>query len=170
MSKKVFSLLVEDNAGVVSRITGLFNRRSYGIDSISAGSTDDPKLARVTIATHGDDEVLDQIAKQLAKLEEVIQIRVLDPGNAIIRNLVLIRVRVSEAERAQFIAASEVFRANVVDIALDSLTFEITGSDDKVQAFMRLMGQDRIMRVATTGVTGLTRGMADADEVEIYNR
>lgn len=170
MNKKIFSLLVENNAGVVYRITGLFSRRSFKIDSITGGETDNPKLSRITIATHGDEEILVQIARQLAKLEEVIQIRVLEPSNSIIRNLVLIRATVAEEERAQIISMADVFRAKVVDIAKDSLTFELTGDDDKVSAFMRLLGEERVTKVAKTGVTGLTRGMFDASEVEIYNR
>ena len=170
MDKKAFSLLVENTPGVLSRIAGLFTRRGFNIDSITAGVTDDPHLTRMTIVTHGEDEVINQIVKQLAKLEEVIQIRELKPECSVIRELILVRVSVNEQERAQVISMAEVFRARVVDIAADTVIFELTGDRSKIEAFLRLLGPSRIQKVAKTGVTGLTRGMFGSHEAEIYNR
>lgn len=170
MDKKTFSILVENTPGVLSRIAGLFTRRGFNIDSITAGVTDDPHLTRMTIVTHGEDEVINQIIKQLAKLEEVIQIRELKPECSVIRELILVRVSVNEQERAQVISMAEVFRARVVDIAADTVIFELTGDSSKIEAFLRLLGPSRIQKVAKTGVTGLTRGMFGSGEVEIYNR
>ena len=170
MDRKTFSLLVENTPGVLSRVAGLFTRRGFNIDSITAGVTDDPHLTRMTIATHGEDEVISQIVKQLAKLEEVIQIRELKPECSVVRELILVRVNVSEQERAQVISMAEVFRARVVDIATDNVIFELTGDSSKIEAFLRLLGPSRIQKVAKTGVTGLTRGMFGSDEAEIYNR
>lgn len=170
MDKKTFSLLVENTPGVLSRMAGLFTRRGFNIDSITAGVTDDPHLTRATIVTHGEDEIINQIVKQLAKLEEVIQIRELKPECSVIRELILVRVGVSEQERAQVISMAEVFRARVVDISTDTVIFELTGDSAKIEAFLRLLGPSRIQKVAKTGVTGLTRGMFGSDEAEIYNR
>lgn len=170
MNKKTFSLLMENNPGVLSRIAGLFTRRGFNIDSITAGVTDDPTLTRMTIATHGEDEVINQIVKQLAKLEEIIQIRELKPEYSVIRELILVSVRANENERAQIISMADVFRAKVVDIAENTLIFELTGDKVKIDAFLRLLGEERIQKVAKTGVTGLTRGMFNSEEVEIYNR
>ena len=170
MNEKTFSLLMENAPGVLSRIAGLFTRRGFNIDSITAGVTDDPHLTRMTIVTHGEDEVISQIVKQLAKLEEVIQIRELKPECSVIRELILVRVSVSAEERAQVISMADVFRAKVVDIAEDSIIFELTGDSKKIEAFLRLLGSSRIQKVAKTGVTGLTRGMFGSDEAEIYNR
>lgn len=170
MDKKVFSLLVENTPGLLSRVAGLFTRRGFNIDSITAGVTDDNHLTRVTIITHGEDEVISQIVKQLAKLEEVIQIRELKPECSVIRELILVQVGVSEKERAEVISMAEVFRAKVVDISKDTVIFELTGDSQKIEAFLRLLGPSRIQKVAKTGVTGLTRGMFGSDEAEIYNR
>ncbi len=169
-NKKNFSLLMENTPGVLSRIAGLFTRRGFNIDSITAGVTDDPHLTRMTIATHGDDEVINQIVKQLAKLEEVIQIRELKDECSVIRELILVRVAVNEQERAQVISMAEVFRAKVVDIAEDNVIFELTGDHQKIEAFLKLLGSSRIQKVARTGAAGLPRGMFNSDETEIYNR
>lgn len=170
MNNKTFSLLLENKPGVLSRIAGLFTRRGFNIDSITAGVTDDPNLHRMTIATHGEDEVISQIVNQLSKLEEVIQIRELLPEASVIRELILVSVKASEEERAQIISMANVFRAKVVDISMDTLIFELTGDKQKIDAFLRLLGHDRIQKVAKTGVTGLTRGMFKSSEAEIYNR
>lgn len=170
MNKKTFSLLVENTPGVLSRVAGLFTRRSFNIESITAGVTDDDHLTRMTIVTSGEDEEMSQIVKQLAKLEEVIQIRELKPECSVVRELILVRVGVGEAERAQIISMADVFRAKVVDIAEDAVIFELTGDSQKIEAFLRLLGPSRIQKVAKTGVTGLTRGMYKSDEAEIYNR
>ena len=170
MNKKAFSLLVENTPGVLSRVAGLFTRRSFNIESITAGVTDDPHLTRMTIVTSGEDEVISQIVKQLAKLEEVIQIRELKPECSVLRELILVRVAVNAQERAQVISMAEVFRARVVDIAEETVIFELTGDSQKIEAFLRLLGPARIQKVAKTGVTGLTRGMFGSHEAEIYNR
>ena len=170
MNNKTFSILVENTPGVLSRIAGLFSRRAFNIDSITAGVTDDPHLTRMTIATHGDDETIDQIIKQLAKLEDVIQIRELDSNTSVIRELILVRATVTEEERPSVISMADIFRAKVVDISEDSIIFELTGDKNKTEAFLKLLGSKRIQKVAKTGVTGLTRGMFAGDDTEIYNR
>lgn len=170
MSKKTFSLLLENTPGVLSRIAGLFSRRGFNIDSVTAGVTDNPHLTRMTIATHGDDEIIEQIEKQLAKLEDVIQIRELKPECSVIRELILVQCEVTEEERPSVISMADIFRAKVVDIAEENIIFELTGNSEKIEAFLRMLGPKRIKKVAKTGLTGLTRGIIDGTEIEVYNR
>ena len=116
MRTVVFSLLVENTSGVTSHISGLFSRRGYNIDSFSSGVTTDPRYTRITIVSTGDDEILEQIEKQLAKLEDVIEIRQLTPGNSVTRELVLIKVSADEHNRSEIIALTNIFRANIIDV------------------------------------------------------
>ena len=117
MKKKVFQLLVDNTSGVLSRISGLFSRRSYNIESITAGVTADPLITRITIVASGDDEILDQIEKQVAKLEDVRDIKELKPESSVYRELALIKVRVSASARQGVIEVANIFRANIIDVA-----------------------------------------------------
>lgn len=157
MSKKVFSLLVENEAGVLSRVAGLFSRRGYNIDSLSVGETENPGVSRMTIVTSGDEEVLEQIEKQLNKLIDVKEIVAL-PEASVCRELILVKVGASAEERQQIIAVADVFRAKIVDVSQDSLMVELTGNDSKLEAFIRLLEPYRILSLARTGITGLMRG------------
>ncbi|MBO6148211.1 MAG: acetolactate synthase small subunit [Lachnospiraceae bacterium] len=156
--KKVFQLLVDNTSGVLSRISGLFSRRGYNIDSITAGVTADPRFTRITIVTDGDDEILEQIEKQLDKLVDVRDIRVLEPDNSVYRELCMIKVEVDSADRPGVISLADVFRANIVDVAMDSLIIEITGGQSKIDAFLNLLSDYRILEIARTGIAGLQRG------------
>ena len=156
--KKVFQLLVDNTSGVLSRISGLFSRRGYNIDSITAGVTADPRFTRITIVTDGDDEILEQIEKQLDKLVDVRDIRVLEPDNSVYRELCMIKVEVDSADRPSVISLADVFRANIVDVAMDSLIIEITGGQSKIDAFLNLLSDYRILEIARTGIAGLQRG------------
>lgn len=157
MSKMVFSLLVENEAGVLSRVAGLFSRRGYNIDSLSVGETENPGVSRMTIVTSGDAEVLEQIEKQLNKLIDVKEIVAL-PEASVCRELILVKVGASAEERQQIIAVADVFRAKIVDVSQDSLMVELTGNDSKLEAFIRLLEPYRILSLARTGITGLMRG------------
>lgn len=158
MQRKVFQLLVDNTSGVLSRIAGLFSRRGYNIDSITAGVTADPRFTRITIVTDGDDEILEQIEKQLAKLIDVRDIRTLEPENSVYRELCMIKVEVDSHARPGIIAMADVFRANVVDVAPDALIIEVTGNQSKVDAFINLLADYRILEIARTGIAGLQRG------------
>jgi acetolactate synthase-1/3 small subunit len=158
MQKRVFQLLVDNTSGVLSRISGLFSRRGYNIDSITAGVTADPRFTRITIVTDGDDEILEQIEKQLAKLIDVRDIRTLEPDNSVYRELCMIKVEVDAKARPGIIAMADVFRANVVDVAPDALIIEVTGNQSKVDAFINLLADYRILEIARTGIAGLQRG------------
>ncbi len=161
MQKKVFQLLVDNTSGVLSRIAGLFSRRGYNIDSITAGVTADPRYTRITIVTSGDDEILDQIEKQVAKLVDIRDIKELKPEESVYRELALIKVRVSSAQRRDILAISEIFRAKIIDISPDSLMMEITGNQSKIEALMNQLDAEgyEILELARTGIAGLGRGV-----------
>ncbi|MEE1248576.1 MAG: acetolactate synthase small subunit [Lachnospiraceae bacterium] len=161
MRRQVLSILVENTAGVLSHISGLFSRRGYNIDSFSAGVTADPKYTRITIVSSGDELILEQIEKQLAKLEDVIDIKKLEVGESVCRELILVKVRAKESERQEILSITSIFRANVVDVTHDSMMIELTGDQNKLNAFLELVAGYEILELARTGITGLTRGSAD---------
>lgn len=163
MKKMVLSLLVDNTAGVLSRVAGLFSRRGYNIDSLTVGITENPKYSRMTVAVHGDDRILSQIEKQLLKLEDVKAITELKDGESVCRELVLVRVKTSLEERQQVISLADVFRANVVDVASESVMIEITGNVNKIEAFISLLDGFQIIEMVRTGLTGLVRGNAKAN-------
>ena len=159
MRTKVFQLLVDNTSGVLSRISGLFSRRGYNIDSITAGVTADDRFTRITIVTHGDDDILEQIEKQVAKLIDVRDIKVLKPEESVYRELALIKVRCNPNDRQNIISIADVFRANIVDVGKESLVVELTGDQEKIKAFLGLLDGYEILELARTGMTGLNRGI-----------
>lgn len=159
MHKKAFQLIVDNTSGVLSRISGLFSRRGYNIESITAGVTADPRFTRITIVASGDDEILDQIEKQVGKLVDVRDIRELEPDSSVFRELALIKVRANAKEREGIIAVANVFRAKIVDVGAESLVIEVTGSQSKLEAFLKLLSGYEILELARTGIAGLTRGV-----------
>lgn len=158
MQKKVFQLLVDNTSGVLSRISGLFSRRGYNIESITAGVTADPRFTRITIVASGDDEILDQIEKQVAKLVDVRHIKVLEPDASVYRELCLIKVEATPEQRQSIIAVANIFRANIIDVASESVIVEITGNQSKIEAFIGLLEGYRVLEIARTGIAGLSRG------------
>ena len=158
MRRKVFQLLVDNTSGVLSRISGLFSRRGYNIESITAGVTADPRFTRITIVTSGDDEILDQIEKQVEKLVDVRDIKELEPDNSVYRELALIKVRTNNEQRQGVIAVADIFRAKIIDVASDSLIVELTGNQAKIDAFINLLDGYEILELARTGIAGLGRG------------
>ena len=158
MRKKVFQLLVDNTSGVLSRISGLFSRRGYNIESITAGLTADPRFTRITIVASGDDEILDQIEKQVAKLVDVRDIKELAPQDSVYRELALIKVRTNSEQRQGVISVADIFRAKIIDVAPDSLIVELTGDQAKIDAFINLREGYEILELARTGIAGLGRG------------
>lgn len=158
MRRKVFQLLVDNTSGVLSRISGLFSRRGYNIESITAGVTADPRFTRITIVTSGDDEILDQIEKQVEKLVDVRDVKELEPDNSVYRELALIKVRTNCEQRQGVIAVADIFRAKIIDVAADSLIVELTGNQAKIDAFINLLDGYEILELARTGIAGLGRG------------
>ena len=161
MQKRVLSLLVDNTAGVLSRVSGLFSRRGYNIDSLTVGVTADERYSRMTVVCRGDEMILEQITKPHRKLEDVRNIKVLDPEDSVRRELVLIKVAVKPEQRQGILSVADIFRAKVVDVSKESLTVEMTGEQSKLEAFINLMGDYEVLELARTGVTGLTRGAND---------
>lgn len=153
----VLSILVENHAGVLSRISGLFSRRMYNIDSLSVGVTENPDVSRMTVVTHTDEDTLNQIKNQLAKQENVLKITELDKENAVLREHVLIKV--SAKDRVGVMQVCDIFRANIVDVSSEHMTAELTGAPSKISAFIALMEEQyEVQDLVRTGLTGLARG------------
>ena len=159
MQKKVFQLLVDNTAGVLSRIAGLFSRRGYNIESITAGVTADPRFTRITIVTSCDDEILDQIEKQVSKLVDIRDIHELEPEESVYRELALVKVRASAEQRQSIISVADIFRGSIIDVSPESLIIEITGNQSKIDAFLKLLEGYEILELARTGIAGLGRGI-----------
>jgi len=169
--KVVFSVLVENAAGVLSHVSGLFSRRGYSIHSFSAGVTADERLTRMTIVCSGDEQILEQIEKQLSKLEDVLFVKKLDPAQSVFRELILIKVSADEKSRQNIISVADIFRAKIIDVTKESLICELTGATDKLDAFIDMLSDYQILEIARTGITGLSRGAADVQDAEkLLNR
>ena len=169
MQKKAFQLLVENNSGVLSRISGLFSRRGYNIESITAGGTSNPGITRITIVATGEPDILEQIEKQVAKLVDVLSIVELKGEESVYRELLMIKIRVLPEQRAAVVALTEtdVFRANIIDVGPDSMIIELTGTQNKVDDFIALVDCYEILEIARTGIAGLTRGTDKRVRVEL---
>ncbi len=161
MKKRVFSLLVDNTSGVLSRVSGMFSRRGYNIDSLTVGETMDPRYSRMTVVVSGDEQILEQITKQLRKLVDVVDIKVLEDDSSVCRELILVKVRADAKDRQPIISIVNVFRGNIVDVAPDSLIVELTGQQSKLAAFLELLDGYEILELARTGITGLSRGAQD---------
>ena len=160
MKQMVLSLLVDNNPGVLARVASLFSRRGYNIDSLTAGVTTNPKYPRITVAVSGDDQILQQIRNQIAKLEEVRKIIILDDKESVCRELVLVKVMADKKEKQEIIAIADVFRAKIVDVAMNSVMIELTGNQNKLDAFLNIMSDFEVLEMVRTGITGLGRGMS----------
>ena len=156
MKQRILSILVDNTVGVLSRVAGLFSRRGYSIDSITAGTTADPRFSRMTVVATGDELILEQIANQLAKLVDVRDIKILEPEQSVYRELILVKVAATVAERQNVISIADVFRAKIVDIGQESLVIELTGAKAKLEAFLSLLEGYEILELARTGITGLS--------------
>ena len=161
MEQRVLSILVDNTAGVLSRVAGLFSRRAYNIDSLTVGVTADPKFSRMTVVCSGDELILEQITNQLTKLVDVRDIKVLADGNCVTRELILVKVMADETNRNNVISLADIFRAKIVDVAKESLVVELTGNINKIQAFIDMLDGYEIAELARTGITGLSRGSHD---------
>ncbi len=155
------SVLVENKPGVLTRVTSLFARRGFNIDSLAVGTTEDPTLSRITIVVNGADNPIDQVTKQLHKLINVIKIQDLRPGDAVDRELVLFKVNAPPDRRHEIIEVANVFRAKIVDVGKNSLTIEATGAGDKLSAMEDLLRAYGIKELARTGKIALSRGMRE---------
>lgn len=159
--QRIFSLLVDNNPGVLSRIAGLFSRRGYNVDSITAGVTADSRFTRITIVASGDELILSQIEKQVRKLVDVREIKVLHPESSVCRELIMVKIRANAKQRAEVVSVADIFRAKIVDVEKESLMIELTGTQSKLDAFLNLLEGYEILELARTGITGLSRGSKD---------
>ncbi len=158
MDRYVLSALVQNHAGVLSRVSGLFSRRGYNIDSLTVGETQEPGVSRMTIVVRGDESTIEQIQKQLEKLVEVGAVRRLDPAKAVYRELALIKVSASHENRSDILQIANVFRARIVDVSAEVLTVEVTGDQEKVDGLIELLAPYGIRELARTGIAALERG------------
>ena len=161
MRKQLYSLLVDNNPGVLSRIAGLFSRRGYSIDSITSGTTLNTNFTRITVVATGDEQILSQIEKQVRKLEDVREIKVLKDGESVFRELIMVKIRANAQQRTELNSIADIFRAKIVDVEKDSLIVELTGDQSKLDAFLNLLDGYEILELARTGITGLSRGSED---------
>lgn len=159
MKRQILSLLVVNHAGVLSRIAGLFSRRGYNIESLSVGMTENPDVSRMTIIVNGDDAILEQIKKQLNKLIDTIKITELGMENAVLRELVLIKVKAEPHKRSEILEIVTIFRAKIVEVAPKTLTVELTGDDKKIMGFLELLRPYGVAEFIRSGVTGMEREM-----------
>lgn len=162
--RMVLSILVDNTSGVLSRVAGLFSRRGYNIDSLSVGETEDSQVSRMTVAVTGDEAILEQITKQLSKLEDVKEIVELLPDSSVCRELVLVKVSANRAQRTEINTVANIFRAKVVDVSEEFMMMELTGTTSKVDAFIKLLDGFEINELVRTGITGLTRGFNSLDD------
>ncbi|WP_286680584.1 acetolactate synthase small subunit [Tepidanaerobacter sp. EBM-49] len=156
--KTTLSVLVENQPGVLFRIAGLFSRRGFNIDSLAVGTTENPDISRMTIVIDGDENVVEQVKKQLNKLIDVIKVSKIVPEDSVTRELVLIKVDADSHMRSEIIQIAEIFRASIVDVSQKSLTIELTGDKDKVSAFEELLRPFGIKELVRTGVIAVNRG------------
>lgn len=160
--RKVLSILVENTSGVLSRVSGLFSRRGYNISSLTVAETENPMLSRMTVVADGDEQILEQIKNQLLKLEDVIEITELRSRESVCRELMLIKVGADDQKRVALSTIADIFHAKVVDVSNDSIMMELTGNQDKLDSFLKMLADYEIKEMVRTGVTGLMR--ADAED------
>jgi acetolactate synthase-1/3 small subunit len=156
---KVISVLVENKPGVLHSVANLFRRRNFNIESITVGATQQQDVARMTITVNADEKTLDQVVKQVAKQIDTLTVEELAQGTFVMRELALIKVKITDSkERSDVINFVNVFRGRIIDVSTDSITVEITGGPDKIDAFLNLMKTFGVLELARTGITALARG------------
>ena len=158
--KHILSILVENKPGVLTRIAGLFARRGFNIDTLAVGPTDDPTLSRITLTLDGAMHPIDQVTKQLHKLVNVIKIRDLEPDETVARELALFKISADSDSRAEIMQFADIFRGKVIDVSKRSVTIEVTGTDDKIEAFERMVRPFGLIEMVRTGEIAISRGRA----------
>jgi acetolactate synthase-1/3 small subunit len=164
MHRHVLSVLVSNHSGVLSRVVGLFSRRGYNIDSLSVGETEHPEMSRMTIVARGDDQIIDQIIKQLDKLHDVLFIKQLPQNLAVCSELALVKIEASSQTRIEVVGIIDLFDATIVDVATEALTVEITGDKDEIDTFLKMVEPFNIKEMTRTGIIALQKGNADIKE------
>lgn len=156
--RRIIAILMENEAGALSRVVGLFSQRNYNIETLTVAPTNDPTLSRLTLTTRGTDRVLEQISKQLNKLVEVVKLVDLTEGPHLERELMLIKVAAIESDRAEIKRSADIFRGQIIDVTPTTYTIQLVGPGDKLDAFVEAIGQSRILEVVRSGVSGISRG------------
>lgn len=156
--KRIISVLIENAPGALSRVVGLFSQRGYNIETLTVAPTEDETLSRITLTTIGDDHKIEQITKHLNKLIDVVKLVDLTEGAHIERELMLIKVKASGAQRAEVKRCVDIFRGQIVDVTASLYVIQITGTSDKLDAFLQAVGEASILEVVRSGVSGISRG------------
>ncbi len=156
--RHIIAILLENEAGALSRVANLFSARGYNIESLCVAPTEDPSLSRMTLVTTGTDEIVEQIIKQLNKLIDVVKLSNLTEGSHVERELLLAKVRAVDAQRAEMSRLTEIFRGRVIDVTEVTYTIELTGPGEKLDGFIQAVGPDNLLEISRTGVTGIARG------------
>ena len=160
--KHILSLMVENKPGVLARIAGLFSRRGFNIDTLAVGPTEDPDVSRVTLTLDGAVHPIDQVTKQLHKLVNVIKIRDMEPDGTVAREMALFRVNATVESRGEIMQFAEIFDARIVDVSRRTLTIEVTGTQDKIDSFERMVRPHGLIEMARTGEVAITKSRPDA--------
>jgi len=156
--RHIISMLLENEAGALSRVAGLFSARGYNIESLTVAPTEDPTLSRLTLVTRGSDDVIEQITKQLNKLVDVVKLTDLTEGPHIEREMLLIKVKADGGLRDEYKRLVDIFRGRIIDVTETAYTIELTGTSDKLDAFIQAVGADNLIEVVRSGVSGIARG------------
>ncbi len=164
MKKTVLSVLVDNNSGVLTRITSLFGRRGFNIDSLTVSTTDNEEISRITLVVHDDEMVLDQIIKQTKRLEETREIFVLESKKSLLRELLLVKVGANEETRAAIREIALIYHAKIIDLSMGSMVLELTGEPDKIDAFLNVLSPYELIEMCRTGITALARGESGTNE------
>lgn len=156
--RHIISILIENEAGALSRVSGLFSARGYNIESLTVAPTEDPSLSRMTLVTRGNDQIIEQITKQLNKLIDVVKLIDLADSVHIERELMLVKIRTTDSTREEVKRIADIFRGNIIDVTASSYVVEMTGTSDKLDAFVNTIADGSIIEVVRSGPTGISRG------------
>ncbi|MGO9117253.1 MAG: acetolactate synthase small subunit [Desulfomonilaceae bacterium] len=155
--RRVISVLVENKPGVLARISGMFSGRGFNIHSLAVAPTSDPQYSQMTIVTGGNEQVIEQIIKQLRKLINVVKVQDLTRGDYVDREMVLVRIKSAASDRSQVLAAADIFRGKIIDVGHDSVTVEVTGAQNKIDAFLQILAPMGIIELIRTGMVAIPR-------------
>ncbi|MFN6262389.1 MAG: acetolactate synthase small subunit [Chromatiaceae bacterium] len=156
--RHIIAVLLENESGALARVVGLFAQRGYNIDSLTVAATEDPTMSRLTLVTRGDDQVIEQITKQLHKLIEVVKLVDLSESAHIERELMMVKVKASGEQREEVKRCADIFRGQIIDVSPTTYTIQVVGTSDKLEAFIEAMCNTQILEVVRTGVSGISRG------------
>ena len=164
---EVLSILVQNNYGVLARISSLFGRRGYNIDTLTVSNTDDPEISRITLTVQGLENEINQIILQTSKLEEVIKVDVLEQNKSVMREIVLAKIKTNSDNRSKMVEVATIYKGSIIDLSPTSLIVEVTGKPTKINAFIKILEDFEILEICRTGITAMSR---DSDEMIIRKK